>query len=179
MQQHYLRFGTSALPACAGVRGDAGPRSTLTRNGSKPRKISNARAIVAAALTLLAGTACSAETLVERGGYLVNGVMACAGCHTPRGPNGPLLDKQFSGGSVVFDQPTYTVRGSNITLDADTGIGSWSDAQVKRALTDGIRPDGRRLAPIMPSTSATAWSAMRVPLRASTTSRAGWAVAAT
>ncbi len=28
----------------------------------------------------------AAETPVERGSYLVNAVMACDGCHTPRGP---------------------------------------------------------------------------------------------
>lgn len=110
----------------------------------------NAWAIAIAALAMLAPAVGSAETPVERGGYLVNSVMACAVCHTPLGPSGPLLDKQFSGGTVVFDAPSYTVRGSNITADPDTGIGGWSDAQVKRALTEGIRPDGRRLAPIMP-----------------------------
>ncbi len=30
-----------------------------------------------------------AETPLERGNYLVNAVMACDGCHTPRGPPGP------------------------------------------------------------------------------------------
>jgi len=42
------------------------------------------------------------------------------------------------------------VRGSNITPDPETGIGSWSEADIKRALTEGVRPSGVPLAPQMP-----------------------------
>ena len=38
----------------------------------------------------------------------------------------------------------------NITPDEETGIGSWSDAQIKTAIREGIRPDGRVLGPPMP-----------------------------
>jgi hypothetical protein len=66
----------------------------------------------------------SAETLVERGSYLVNAVMGCDGCHTPR-PGGVFdMSKRFSGGSQVWDEKAYTVRGSNITPDPETGIGT-------------------------------------------------------
>jgi mono/diheme cytochrome c family protein len=103
----------------------------------------------AGALISLAGSA-AAETLVERGAYLVNAVMACDGCHTPR-PGGVFdMSKRFSGGSQVWDEKAYTVRGSNITPDAETGIGSWSEADIKRALTNGVRPSGVPLAPQMP-----------------------------
>lgn len=91
-----------------------------------------------------------AETLVERGGYLVNAVMACDLCHTPRGPSGLVMEKRFSGGPQTWDEPTFKVKGSNITPDPETGIGKWTDAQLKGALTDGIRPDGTPIAPIMP-----------------------------
>jgi mono/diheme cytochrome c family protein len=92
----------------------------------------------------------SAQTPVERGDYLVNAVMACDGCHTPRGPGGFNMEKRFSGGSQVWDTPAYTVRGTNITPDRDTGIGSWSDNDIKRSLVDGVRPNGVPLAPQMP-----------------------------
>jgi hypothetical protein len=49
----------------------------------------------------------NAETLLERGSYLVNAVMACDGCHTPRGPNGLIMEQRFSGGSQTWDEPTY------------------------------------------------------------------------
>ena len=34
--------------------------------------------------------------------------------------------------------------------DKETGLGTWTDAQVLTALQTGVRPDGRVLAPIMP-----------------------------
>ena len=60
------------------------------------------------------------------------------------------MQRRFSGGMQVWDEPTYLVRGSNITPDRDTGIGGWSDADIKRSLIDGVRPNGMPLAPQMP-----------------------------
>jgi mono/diheme cytochrome c family protein len=108
-------------------------------------------------LVVLAALACTvadvnAETLVERGDYLVNGILTCGNCHTPRGPGGVFDDaRRLSGGPQVFDDPAFTVRGSNITPDRETGIGSWTAAELKRALQDGMRPNGVPLAPIMPT----------------------------
>lgn len=92
----------------------------------------------------------SAQTAVERGNYLVNTIMACGNCHTPRGPGGvPLMDKHLSGG-LRFNEPVFDVTASNITPDPETGIGRWSDGDIKKLLTTGIRPDGVQVAPIMP-----------------------------
>jgi hypothetical protein len=60
------------------------------------------------------------------------------------------MDKQLSGGPQEWDRPTYKVRGANITPDKETGIGNWSEADIKRAITNGTRPNGTPLAPIMP-----------------------------
>lgn len=104
-----------------------------------------------ALLTILsAGMDASAETLIERGSYLVNAIMACDGCHTPRIATGFVADKRLAGGSILFDLPEYTVLGANITPDLETGIGGWTDAELKRALTEGVRPNGVPLAPSMP-----------------------------
>lgn len=102
-----------------------------------------------AALAATAGGA-HAQTPLERGSYLVNAVMACDGCHTPRTPAGFVMEKRFSGGSQTWDEAAYTVKGSNITPDRETGIGSWSEADLKRVLRDGIRPSGVPVAPQMP-----------------------------
>src|SRR3982074_270511 len=91
-----------------------------------------------------------AGTALERGSYLVNAVMACDGCHTPRQPGGFAMERRFSGGSQTWDTPAYTVKGANITPDRDTRIGAWNDADLKRALTDGFRPSGVPLAPQRP-----------------------------
>jgi hypothetical protein len=98
----------------------------------------------------LATSAAAQSSLVERGDYLVNAIMACDGCHTPRGPTGFVMEKRFSGGSQTWDDPAYTVKGSNITPDPDTGIGRWSVSDIKISLTEGLRPYGMPLAPQMP-----------------------------
>ena len=104
--------------------------------------------LVAAAF--IAAAAVAAETPLERGAYLVNSVMACDGCHTPREKGEFVMEKRFSGGSQLWDTPAYTVRGSNITPDRETGIGAWTDDEIKRALVEGIHRQGRPIAPQMP-----------------------------
>lgn len=107
---------------------------------------------VGAVLVMFSTVNATSQSLLERGRYLVDAVMGCDGCHTPRGPAGFNMDKRFAGGSQIWDKPDYTVRGSNITPDRETGIGSWSEADLKRLLTDGIRPSGVPVAPQMPFT---------------------------
>jgi mono/diheme cytochrome c family protein len=103
-----------------------------------------------AVLAAVGAATAGAQTPLERGRYLVDTVMTCHNCHTPMGPDGPQFDKALSGG-LRFDEPPFDVTASNITPDATTGIGKWSDADVKKALQDGVRPTGHRLAEIMPS----------------------------
>jgi mono/diheme cytochrome c family protein len=99
-----------------------------------------------AVVVAFAGTA-FAETPYERGRYLVSSILNCGNCHTPKGPN---ADKILSGGNR-FDTPGFNVVASNITPDRDTGIGRWSDADIKKALVEGVRPNGVKLAGVMPS----------------------------
>ena len=97
-----------------------------------------------------------AETAVERGAYLVNTVMACGNCHTPRDASGALVtDKAFSGG-LTINTPAFVATAPNITQDRETGIGGWSDAEIKHALIAGARPNhgrfpGVTLAAVMPA----------------------------
>jgi len=72
-----------------------------------------------------------AETLVERGAYLVNTIMACGNCHTPRDTDGkPIAEKALSGG-ITLTTPAFLATAANITPDPETGIGTWSDADIK------------------------------------------------
>ncbi len=41
---------------------------------------------------------------------------------------------------------------TNITPDAKTGIGGWTDAQIIDAIRSGRRPNGERLIPVHPYT---------------------------
>ncbi|QIG93275.1 MULTISPECIES: c-type cytochrome [unclassified Bradyrhizobium] len=93
----------------------------------------------------------SAESdLVARGDYLVNGILTCGNCHTPKGPSGEITDKAFSGGAS-WDEPPFKVTASNITQDKETGIGNYTDAELRQLLRKGIKRNGARVAMIMPS----------------------------
>jgi mono/diheme cytochrome c family protein len=60
------------------------------------------------------------------------------------------MERQLSGGAQIFNEPQFSVKGSNITPDRETGIGKWSEADFKRAMTQGVRPNGVPLAMVMP-----------------------------
>ena len=88
------------------------------------------------------------------GAYLAGPVAHCIGCHTPLREGGQQLDRKraFAGGRRLhpYGQPGIVIMSRNISPDKDDGIGKWSDAEIKRATTAGIRPDGTRLSPAMP-----------------------------
>lgn len=103
------------------------------------------------AVLAVAASAATAQTPVERGRYLVEGILTCGNCHSPRGPGGVIdAARLYAGGPQTWDTPEYTVKGANITPDKQTGIGGWTAADVKRALLEGKRPNGRQLSPQMP-----------------------------
>ncbi len=109
------------------------------------------RIIVIAAVMLIAGAAAAqGQSGLERGRYLVNTVMTCQNCHTPKGPQGDIAEMAFAGG-LRFDEPPFTVTASNITQDRETGIGSWTAAQIKSFMTTGVRPNGVPVVPLMPT----------------------------
>ncbi len=85
-----------------------------------------------AAFAILNGPV-AAQTPVARGNYLVNTVLTCGNCHTPKGPTGDIMDKAFSGG-LSWDEPPFKVTAANITQDKQTGIGNYTDAQLKTLL---------------------------------------------
>ena len=91
-----------------------------------------------------------AESLLERGTYLMRGIVACGNCHTPMGPNGPIGDKELSGGMLIHEPGVFDVHGPNITSDRETGIGAWTNEQIVTAIREGKRPDGSVIGPPMP-----------------------------
>jgi mono/diheme cytochrome c family protein len=110
----------------------------------------------AATLVVLVGLAAAlpvgasrAESLLERGTYLMQGIVACGNCHTPKGPEGELPGMELAGGFLIEDVP-FTAFAPNITPDPETGIGAWTDAQIVAAIREGRRPDGTIIGPPMP-----------------------------
>ncbi len=104
------------------------------------------------AALLIAATNVHAQTPLERGKYLVEGILTCGNCHTPRGPGGALDTARRYAGSPVpkIDTPEWTAHPTNITPDKATGIGAWTKDQFKQVLRTGKRPNGQQLAPLMP-----------------------------
>lgn len=108
--------------------------------------------VVASSCLAVAALAAQPDAAVlERGAYLMNGVVACGNCHVARGAKGePLFDKGLSGGMVFDEPPMFKAFAANITPDPQTGIGTWTDAQLAKAIREGVRPDGSIIGPPMP-----------------------------
>jgi mono/diheme cytochrome c family protein len=92
------------------------------------------------------------DALLERGTYLMESIVACANCHTPKDPaTGEEIEGMAYAGSFVITEPGFTAYAPNITMDVETGIGSWTDEEIIVAIRDGLRPDGTLIGPPMPS----------------------------
>jgi mono/diheme cytochrome c family protein len=76
-------------------------------------------------------------------GAQLSAIGDCRVCHTVEG------GKAFAGGRPL-PTPFGTIYATNITPDADTGIGRWSLAQFRRAMREGIDRAGRHLYPVFP-----------------------------
>jgi mono/diheme cytochrome c family protein len=98
----------------------------------------------------------SIKQVVARGEYLANHVAGCMDCHSKRDFTkyaGPVIPGSEGGGGLLFG-PKFglpgMIYGKNITPDAATGIGAWTDDDILRAMTQGINKKGDTLFPIMP-----------------------------
>lgn len=107
-------------------------------------------ALAAAALAAPAALA-QGDDMVGRGRYLVNGPLACGNCHTPRGPDGAFVAGMELAGGVEFDGgPAFKSYSRNLTPDADTGLGNWTDEEIIRAIREGKNREGLDIGPPMP-----------------------------
>jgi mono/diheme cytochrome c family protein len=89
---------------------------------------------------------------IAYGAYLAGPVAHCMECHTQRIKGELQRDRLGAGGRELpdFDHPGAVTVARNVTPDPEDGIGRWSDADVKRAILLGERPDGTKLAGTMP-----------------------------
>ncbi|HTA99696.1 MAG TPA: c-type cytochrome [Bradyrhizobium sp.] len=85
----------------------------------------------------------SFDAALVRHGRELAAIGNCSTCHTLRGA------KDFAGGLPV-PTPFGTIYSSNITPDAETGIGRWSEDAFRRAMRDGVARDGQHLYPTFP-----------------------------
>jgi hypothetical protein len=90
---------------------------------------------------------------IERGRYLANHVTVCMDCHSTRDWSlfaGPIRPGTLGRGGERFDESTGlpgVVVSRNITPAA---LGDWSDGEIYRAITGGLRRDGSAMFPLMP-----------------------------
>ena len=85
---------------------------------------------------------------VKKGFYLAT-IAHCMECHTPLGPRGRDFVGTLGTGGFELIGPWGVSVSRNITPSKAKGIGDWSDAEIKRAITQGIRNDGSKLKPPM------------------------------
>lgn len=126
-----------------------GARGALRRLRNVPKTAAAlaacaALATVFAPLTARAADAVSSAdpALVAHGEYLAR-AGDCIACHTTQG------GKPFAGG-LKFDTPIGAIYSTNITPDANTGIGKWRYDDFAKAVRQGVRPNGETLYPAMP-----------------------------
>jgi len=95
--------------------------------------------------------------VVERGEYLVE-LLGCGSCHTDGALDGGAdLERALAGSAVGIAytspmgvQTPGVVYPPNITPDAETGIGLWSDGQIANAIRAGVGRHGSRKIAMMP-----------------------------
>jgi mono/diheme cytochrome c family protein len=137
--------GGSATGGKAGSAGAAGAGATGGASGSAGAGGSDGGSVpdggTDASMPEGGSDAGGDPVLIARGAYLVNAVALCGGCHTDRTKPNDVL-----GGNATF---RTGLPAPNLTSD-DTGLGSWTDAQIKTAFTTGIDDQGKALNPTMP-----------------------------
>jgi mono/diheme cytochrome c family protein len=78
----------------------------------------------------------SAHDTIQTGQYLAT-IGACVTCHTPKTPNDHMVaDSSFAGGDVMGQKFGFHVTSPNITPDAATGIGNWTEESFVKKFTN-------------------------------------------
>ena len=78
-------------------------------------------------------------------GAVVYAAMGCASCHAVEDGAPDVL-----AGGKAFASDFGTFFAPNISMDADAGIGGWTDVQIASAVTRGVSADGAHLYPAFP-----------------------------
>lgn len=93
--------------------------------------------------------------LLARGKYLVHHVAICVDCHSPRDPSHyswPIVEGQEgAGGPFLSKKAGFAFPGESFTPNITPfNLGNWSDGEIYRLLTTGIRKDGTSVYHAMP-----------------------------
>jgi cytochrome c553 len=114
-----------------------------------------AESFIAPTIVPYAARGSNRSPTLEQGRYLVESVTICFECHSERDfsrPGWPIPSGRVGSGRILWGEGSPNqIIAPNITPDAATGIGGWSDEEMVRAIEDGIGKNGRLLNPEMPS----------------------------
>lgn len=87
---------------------------------------------------------------IKKGEYLTT-IMGCNDCHTPGTFYGaPDFDRKLSGSDLGWKGPWGVSFARNLTPDAETGIGYYSEDEIVHSFRTGIKPNGSPMLPPMP-----------------------------
>jgi hypothetical protein len=91
---------------------------------------------------------------LARGRYIFKFVSSCEDCHSPHDmtkPDIPITEgAEGSGEEFRIDGVPAKLFAPNLTPDPETGVGTWTDDELGRAIREGVTREGRAMFPIMP-----------------------------
>jgi mono/diheme cytochrome c family protein len=85
---------------------------------------------------------------VKHGFYLAT-IGHCMECHTPLIDGRHDFANSLGKGGQEFKGPWGVSVSRNLSSSKTAGIGGWTDAEIRRAITQGIDRDGNHLKPPM------------------------------
>jgi len=85
---------------------------------------------------------------VAYGKYLAD-IAHCMECHTPRVKGVLDMDRVGGGGQELPAPNGGVVVSANLTPGNPDGMARWTNGQTIRTIATGVRPDGRKLVPLM------------------------------
>ncbi len=91
---------------------------------------------------------------LARGRYLVQGILDCETCHSPKDwkQHGAPIQPGMELAGQLLPLPGFpgTLVAPNLTSDPQTGSANWTDDQIARAIREGVKHDDTTLFPMMP-----------------------------
>lgn len=93
---------------------------------------------------------------IARGKYLANSICSCIDCHSTRDWSkfgGPVLENTIGAGGVKIDKHHKFPGEIYIPNITPYNLKNWTDGELFRVITTGVKKDGSAMFPIMPYSS--------------------------
>ena len=90
---------------------------------------------------------------IKNGEYLVNHVVSCTDCHSPRDENrfgAPIDTAHLGAGGAIFDASVGFPGNVVVPNITPAKLKDWTDGELFRTITTGVKKDGSPIFPLMP-----------------------------